>query len=507
MNKNEFIEQIAKYVKKYAPKYNIKVYSPIIAQAILESAWGTSELSINANNFFGLKWSNKITNDFYIKNAIEQRKDGSYYIVNNTKWCKFSNIEEEGVEGYFKFLFSRGLTRYNNLKNETNYENYVRKIIDDGYATSISYIDNILKIIKDNDLTKYDNKNKEDDIMNYTNSSLVNYVKISPNKTSQRNHKIDTITIHCVVGQVTVESLGDIFASSSRKASSNYGIGKDGKIGMYVEEKDRSWCSSNASNDNRSITIEVASDTSEPFAITNNAYESLIKLVADICKRNGIKKLIWSENKEDRINHRNGCNMTVHRDFANKSCPGTYLYSRHQDIANRVNALLSTNFSKVENSKELYKVRKSWNDAKTQIGAYSILDNAKKACKDGYFVFDSKGNIVYPTNSKQNTSTIKTPSKKSNKEIAKEVLEGKWGNGQIRKDKLKAAGYDYNTIQKLINNILNSKQKTTNKKSNEEIAKEVIKGKWGNGVNRNKKLAAAGYDYLEIQKIVNKLLG
>lgn len=176
--------------------------------------------------------------------------------------------------------------------------------------------------------------------MAFTNSTLVNHTHISPNKTSPRNHEIDTITIHCVVGQCYVESLGNIFASESKQASSNYGIGKDGKIGMYVEEKDRSWCSSSSSNDHRAITIEVASDTYEPYAVTDAAYKSLINLVTDICKRNGIKKLVWSTDKNERVNHLNGCNMTVHRDYANKSCPGNYLYSRHALIAAEVNKRL-----------------------------------------------------------------------------------------------------------------------------------------------------------------------
>lgn len=177
--------------------------------------------------------------------------------------------------------------------------------------------------------------------MAYTNSPLVNHTHISPNKTSPRNHAIDTITIHCVVGQCYVESLGNVFASPSKQASSNYGIGKDGKIGMYVEEKDRSWCSSSSANDNRAITIEVASDTYEPYAVTDAAYSALIDLVTDICRRNGIKKLVWSTNKNDRVNHLNGCNMTVHRDYANKSCPGEYLYSRHGQIAAEVNKRLA----------------------------------------------------------------------------------------------------------------------------------------------------------------------
>lgn len=173
-----------------------------------------------------------------------------------------------------------------------------------------------------------------------SNSKLVSYTKISPNKSSPRNHAIDTITIHCVVGQCSVETLGNIFAPTSRQASSNYGVGVDGRIGMYVEEKDRSWCSSNAANDNRAITIEVASDTKHPYAVNEKAFSALLDLVTDICKRNGIKKLVWSTNKNDRVNHLGGCNLTVHRDYANKSCPGDYLYNKHGEIAAEVNRRL-----------------------------------------------------------------------------------------------------------------------------------------------------------------------
>lgn len=178
--------------------------------------------------------------------------------------------------------------------------------------------------------------------MAFTNSSLVSYTKISPNRTKNRNHAIDTITIHCVVGQCSVETLGNIFAPTERQASSNYGVGVDGRIGMYCEEKDRSWCSSNAANDHRAITIEVASDTQHPYAVNDKAYAALIDLCVDICKRNGIAKLVWSTSKDDRVNHRNGCNMTVHRDYANKSCPGQYLYDRHGDIAAKVNERLGS---------------------------------------------------------------------------------------------------------------------------------------------------------------------
>lgn len=176
--------------------------------------------------------------------------------------------------------------------------------------------------------------------MGYTNSPLVSYTKISPNKTSPRNHVIDTITIHCMAGNLSVERCGAVFAPTTRKASSNYGIGSDGRIAMYVEEKDRSWCTSNRANDMRAITIEVANDGSAPdWHVSDKALNSLIELVADICKRNNIKELKWQGNKS-LIGQINKQNMTVHRWFAAKACPGNYLYNKHSYIAEEVNKRL-----------------------------------------------------------------------------------------------------------------------------------------------------------------------
>lgn len=174
-----------------------------------------------------------------------------------------------------------------------------------------------------------------------SNSKLVDYTCISPNKTSPRNAKIDTITIHCTAVQVSAERLGEIFLATSRNASCNYGIAKDGKIVMCVEEKDRSWCSSDRDNDNRAITIEVSSDNVHPYKVNDATFESLIKLLADICKRNDIKELKWKADKT-LIGNVAKQNMTVHRWFANKACPGEYLYSRHGEIAEKVNAILNT---------------------------------------------------------------------------------------------------------------------------------------------------------------------
>ena len=172
-----------------------------------------------------------------------------------------------------------------------------------------------------------------------SNSSLVSYTKISPNRNSPRNHAIDTITIHCVVGQLSAESIAGCFINPSRRASCNYGIGTDGRIALIVEEKDRSWCSSSAANDNRAITIECASDTKHPYAINDRVYKSLINLCADICKRNNIKALKWRGDKS-LIGHTDKQNMTVHRWFANKACPGDYIYNRLGQIADEVNEKL-----------------------------------------------------------------------------------------------------------------------------------------------------------------------
>lgn len=224
-----------------------------------------------------------------------------------------------------------------------------------------------------------------------SNSPLVNYTKISPNKTSPRNHKIDTVTIHCVVGQCSVETLGNIFAPASRQASANYGIGVDGRVGMYVEEKDRSWCSSNAANDHRAVTIEVASDTTEPYAVNAKAYAALIDLLVDICQRNGITKLVWSTNKTDRVNHKNGCNMTVHRDYANKSCPGTYLYERHAQIASEVNKRLGSTTTSPEPEKPATDVQ----------GAFKVGDIVEfKGYKHYSTANASKGTSVKPCRAK-----------------------------------------------------------------------------------------------------------
>ena len=536
-----------------------------------------------------------------------------------------------------------------------------------------------------------------------SNSPLVVHTNLSPNNSGRRTRAIDRITPHCVVGQVTAESLGGWFARSSTAASSNYGVDKDGRVGMYVEEKNRSWCSSSNANDQRAVTIEVASGSKEPYEITAKAYESLIALMADICKRNGKTKLLWFADKEKTLAYQPAANemvITVHRWFASKSCPGTYIYSRLGEITAAVNKLLgngastapsgtaimgdavlgadqlaafllSTNGKPKLNGVDATRLAQLYisegkaegvrgdlafcqscletgywnfgNDVKpeqnnfsgigatgggepgasfpdAQIGiraqiqhlkAYASKEALKNVCVDPRYHLVTKGiaptweglsgrwatdtgygakilsiyaeaaaykkqtagstesnnfpavpftvrvtipdlnyraepsmsgavkgqtgkgvftvtevkdgwgklksgvgwiylanpqNVTIGNTAQGNTEPNKpTAAKKTVDEIAKEVIQGKWGSGIDRKNRLTAAGYDYTAVQNRVNERL-AGNKTTAKKSVDEIAREVIQGKWGNGSERKRRIEAAGYDYADVQKRVNELL-
>ena len=177
-----------------------------------------------------------------------------------------------------------------------------------------------------------------------SNSSLVDCTVYSPNHSGKRTHSIDRLTPHCVVGQLSAETIGACFPEG-RDASCNYGIGYDGRVCLIVDECNRSWCSSSNANDQRAITIECASDKAEPYAMKSAVYEKLIKLCADICKRNGKTKVLWLGSKEKALAYEPKANeivLTAHRWFANKSCPGDWLYSRYGELADRINALLGS---------------------------------------------------------------------------------------------------------------------------------------------------------------------
>ena len=223
--------------------------------------------------------------------------------------------------------------------------------------------------------------------MNYTNSPLVVYTKLSPNHSGQRTHSIDRITPHCVVGQCSVEVVADVFAPKSRQASCNYVIGADGRVGMICEEKNRSWCSSSAANDQRAVTIECASDKTEPYAFKDVVYKRLIDLCVDICKRNGKTKLLWLGDKAKTLAYEPKADemvLTVHRWFANKSCPGDWLMSRMDELAAKVTAALNADTAPDPETVSDESTGKSGKEYlyNVVVGVYGVKSNAEAHLKE-----------------------------------------------------------------------------------------------------------------------------
>ena len=412
--------------------------------------------------------------------------------------------------------------------------------------------------------------------MGYTNSKMVAYTKLSPNHSGQRTHAIDRITPHCVVGQCTAEGLGDWFAKSSTQASSNYGIDRDGRVGLYVEEKNRSWCSSSNANDQRAITIECASDTSEPYAFRDIVYQTLIKLCPDICKRNGKKKLIWFGDKDKTLNYSPKSDemiLTVHRWFANKSCPGNWLYSRLGKLATEVtkqlagsatksSGLKASSFKDLSDADVIKKVGALFTADQKKSGILASVSLAQFILESGYgkselaqkanncfgmkkslsgntwsgSVWDGKS--IYTKKTKEQNkdgsyTTItadfrKYPSVEDSiadhsayllgaKNGSKKRYAGLKGCKDYKKAAkiIKAGGYatSLTYVDKLCSIIekwkltqYDIKSSSSSKKSIDTLAKEVIAGKWGNGEERKQKLTAAGYDYNAVQKRVNEML-
>ena len=217
-----------------------------------------------------------------------------------------------------------------------------------------------------------------------SNSSLIDYRVISPNRNSPRNHAIDRLTPHCVVGQLSAEAIGSCFAPVSRQASCNYGIGYDGRVALICDEGDRSWCSSSPSNDHRAITIECASDKEHPYAMNSVVYEKLILLCADICRRYGKKKVLWLGSKEAALAYQPKADemvLTAHRWFAAKACPGDWLYSRYGELAERINHLLGGAGSSEPAVSWTYTVRTGdslWSIAARMLGSGSRYTEIKQ---------------------------------------------------------------------------------------------------------------------------------
>jgi len=344
MTKEEFIEELAKYVCKYAEQYNVKCPSAVIAQGCLESGYGTS-YKAQFQNYFGLKYRPnrcKTACGTFIDNSKEQNANGGYSAI-TCSWFKFKNMED-GVIGYFDFTNTSSYAKCKNIEDPKKYLEEIKKV---GYASSLNYVDNVYKVILDNNLTKYDKKSPENSEKistkkeGFTNSSLVNYTKLSPHF-HERKQKITKITIHHMAGNLSVETCGNVF-NGKRIASSNYGIGTDGRVGLYVEEKNQAITSSNKANDQAAVTIEVANNSGAPnWTVSDKAYEKLIELCVDICRRNDIKQINFTGDKKG--------NLTMHKMFKATACPGPYLESKFPEIAAKINEKLHNNINVKENN-------------------------------------------------------------------------------------------------------------------------------------------------------------
>lgn len=388
MTKEEnFIKLIGTKAQKDYQKNGI-LASVTIAQACLESGYGTTVLAKNANNLFGMKTSLsgntwKTVWDGISKYTIVTREEyvqGQISMV-SADFRQYPSIDKS-IEDHSLYLLQakKGAElRYKGLSREKDYRKAIQIIKDGGYATDNNYVNKICNLIERWNLTKYDiiNNGKEENNMAYSNSSLADYTIKSPNHSGQRTHKIDRITPHCVVGQLNAESIGNIFLNPSMEASCNYGIGTEGKVCLIVDEANRSWCSSSNENDQRAITIECASDMTDPYTFNDKVYNKLIELCVDICKRNGKNKILWFNDKSTALNYSPKANemvLTVHRWFANKSCPGDWMYNRMGRLADEVNKRLGNSQSvPTPPADKLYRV---------QVGAYKVKANAEAQLKE-----------------------------------------------------------------------------------------------------------------------------
>ena len=298
----------------------------------------------------------------------------------------------------------------------------------------------------------------------------------SPNYTAGRQgNKIQEIIIHHwgIDGQAFMTPVNWLCRPNG--TSSAHYVVQSGKVACIVDCANTAWHAGNFSHNLKSIGIECRPEMSA------GDLETVCELVADIYKVYGVLPVVG------------------HKDVSSTSCPGRY-YSKLGYIKQRAIDIMNGNKPSKPSkpttptpSKEMYRVRKSWGDASSQIGAFKDLNNAKKLCdkNPGYKVYSANGTVVYPKNTTH----------KSINEIAREVIDGKWGNGQDRINRLKNAGYDPNAVQNKVNELMGG-----GKKSIDQVAREVIRGEWGNGQNRVNRLRSAGYDPVAVQNRVNQLM-
>lgn len=423
MTKNEFISKVSGYVQKYAAAYGILVHSPVIAQAVLESGWGGSKLSFQYHNYFGLKCGSRWTGKSVNMKTQEEYTPGTLTTISDN--FRVYDSMEEGIKGYFEFI---QLSRYRNLKGITDPEKYLETIRADGYATSSSYVENCMKLIRQYGLTKYDEGEKK--TMGKTAESVLNVMRgwLGFNESNGRFKEII-----------------DLY-NSTKPLPRGYAV-------KYSDE----WC-----------------DTCVSAAAVKAGCEELIGRECGVEKHIEIfkQKGIWIE--DGTITPKPGYVIAYNWDRSTQPNDG------YADHIGYVESVSGSNITVIEGNKGEAVARRVIPVGWGYIRGYAA-----------------------PKYDAATVTPVPSAAEKSVEDVAKEVLAGKWGNGEERKNRLKAAGYDYAAVQTKVNQIAKG---TANQKSIDAVAREVIRGKWGNGADRKKRITSAGYDYSAVQKRVNELL-
>lgn len=519
-DKQKFVDDIAKYVQKYAGSYGISVHSPIIAQAILESGWGKSKLAADYHNYFGMKCGTKWTGPSVNMTTQEEYTAGTLTTIKDN-FRVYDNMED-GVKGYFEFI---QLSRYENLKGITDPQKYIETIKNDGYATSSTYVDSLMQIIKLYNLTAYDSAEsvEGEDIMgsrqamvakmkswigkNEADGSFREIIDIYNSHTPRaRGYKLQYSDEWCA-GTVSAAAIATGNTNAvPLEVSCHYMIEGAKTKGIWVENDSYvpqggdiilyDWQDSgigdNTGNPDHVGVVEYTSG-GIIHVIEGNNGEKVARRELSVNGRyiRGFIVPKYSNNTAPS----GGSNSTVSGtidELARRVIAGEFgsgdarknaLGDKYDAVQARVNEILNGIASTP--SKSVSEVAKE-----VLAGSWGNGSDRKAKLEAAGYNYDEVQSAV---NALCNKPTLKSVS-----EIAKEVLAGKWGNGADRKNKLTAAGYNYNEVQAAVNSL--------NKKSVTTIAKEVIAGKWGNGSDRKKKLESAGYNYNEVQKEVNRLL-
>ena len=347
----DFINEIAPYVQKWQKYYGFGVCSAIIAQACLESAFGQSDKA-QYNNYFGLKYKgNRVTcNSGKFTSTSAEWKDGKYYPI-ITEWYAFANMDD-GVQGYFQFIASGPYK----VKGITDPETYLQALKDGGYATSPNYVANNMRVVDNYGLRKYDEVDMVQYDLNRKPDSPLAKCAIWTYNCSIRNTKLKPSQFdfipHCTAGMSSAESTARRFQNPAVQASCHYCIGSNGDIVQNVPEEYRAWTTGGDLNvngvtgammDHHSFTFEIANTALAPdYPMSAEAIASLVYLMVDICKRHGIKKVIWNGDKYYASNANNYNVIAAHRWYARKSCPGNFLYNSMGNVADTVNMLLAS---------------------------------------------------------------------------------------------------------------------------------------------------------------------